>query len=312
MQHKQPLTPIAVMFIGILAVSSASIFIRFTQTEVSSIVIAAYRLTLAVLILMPFCIKQFIAEVVPATPGQKGLLLLSGAFLALHFYVWISSLEYTSVASSVVLVATSPLWVALFSPLILKEKSGKWTLIGLAVALTGSVIVGMSSLCMLKMGALSCGPISGLFQGKAFIGDLLALAGAFFSCGYLIVGRKVQQGISFKSYVFSVYGLAAILLVLLAAISGQRLFRFSGTAYLLLIALAVIPQLIGHSSFNWALKVLPATFVAIALLGEPIGTVILSMIFLKENPGILEVSGGVLILTGIVLASRLSKIKVTS
>lgn len=312
MQHKQPVTPIAVMLVGILAVSSASIFIRFAQTEVSSIVIAAYRLTLAVLILLPFCIKQFMAEVLPASRSQKGLLLLSGAFLAMHFYVWISSLEYTSVASSVVLVATSPLWVALFSPSILKEKSGKWTLIGLAVALTGSIIVGMSSLCSLTSGVWRCAPVSGLFQGKAFIGDLLALAGAFFSCGYLIVGRKVQQGISFKSYVFSVYAVAAILLVAIAAISGQQLFHFSGTTYLLLIALAVIPQLIGHSSFNWALKSLPATFVAIALLGEPIGTVILSMIFLKENPGVPEVSGGVLILAGILLASRLSSKTETS
>jgi drug/metabolite transporter (DMT)-like permease len=300
--------PVVILFIGILAVSSASLLIRFAQSEVPSLVIAAYRLSLAALLVAPFCFKVFRKEVLPASLKTKGLLLLSGTFLALHFAFWITSLEYTSVASSVVLVTTAPLWVALLSPVFLKEKLSKWTLVGLAVSLAGSVVVGLSSNCEFSDGGFVCENFGAGFNKRFFIGDLLALAGAFLSGGYLMVGRKVREHISLSSYIFSVYSSAAILLVLFALLSGQKLFGYSGKVYIWLIALALIPQVIGHSSFNWALKYLPAAYVAIALLGEPIGTVILTMIFLKESPMLLEVIGGVLILVGIFLASRNSMI----
>jgi drug/metabolite transporter (DMT)-like permease len=305
-QNKKPLSPFIVLFVGILAVSSASLFIRFAQREVPSLVIAAFRMTLASLVVLPFCIKQFVKEVVPASRKVKGLLILSGAFLALHFAFWITSLEYTSVTSSVVLVTTAPLWVALLSPLFLKEKLNKWILLGLAVSLTGSVIVGISSGCALHSGQISCHSLSFTFQGRSFIGDLMALAGAFLSGGYLMVGRKVRENVSLSSYIFSVYSVAALFLVLFVVVSGQKAFGYSNFAYIWLLALAIVPQVIGHSSFNWALKFLPAAYVAIALLGEPIGTVVLTMMFLSESPKLLEIIGGVFILGGIALASRVT------
>jgi drug/metabolite transporter (DMT)-like permease len=137
-----------------------------------------------------------------------------------------------------------------------------------------------------------------------FIGNILALLGAFLSAGYLIVGRSTRNSLSLISYTFIVYSVAAIVLIILVIITGQKFTGFSSRTYLYIIALAVIPQLIGHSSFNWALKYLSAAVVSIALLGEPIGTVILSFIFLKESPTILEIVGGVLILCGIIISSR--------
>jgi drug/metabolite transporter (DMT)-like permease len=269
-------------------------------------VIAAYRLALATLILAPFCVKGFIKEVLPATRRDKGLMVLAGVFLAFHFGTWITSLEYTRVASSVVLVATTPLWVAILSPLVLKERLNKWTAIGLAAAMVGTILVASSSTCRLDISGLECS--SGVLQRRDLIGDLLALAGALFACGYLLIGRKVQTGMSFRSYIFTVYGTAAIVLILLVLVSGEKFFGYSGVSYIWMLALAVVPQLIGHSSFNWALKSLPASFVAITLLGEPVGPVILSMILLKENPTILEITGGVFILAGILLASRMKNI----
>jgi drug/metabolite transporter (DMT)-like permease len=137
-----------------------------------------------------------------------------------------------------------------------------------------------------------------------FIGNLLALAGAFFSAGSLMVGRRVRNSLSLISYTFVVYTVAALVLISLVIITGQTVLGYSTNTYLWIITLAVIPQIIGHSSFNWALKYLSAAVVSIALLGEPIGTVILAFIFLKESPTIFEVVGGILILMGIFVSSR--------
>lgn len=297
--------PFVVILVGLLAVSSASVFIRFAQKDVPSLVIAAYRLNLATLLLIPFCIRGFIKEVIPASKKQKGALFLAGIFLAFHFATWITSLEYTRVASSVVLVATTPLWVAILSPILLKERLNRWMGVGLAIAMIGTSIVALSGTCTVSSTGFECSSMR--MQPRDLIGDGLALAGALFACGYLIIGRKVQQQISFGSYIFSVYGSAAIVLLLLVLVSNQKLTGYPAMDYLWMAALAVIPQLIGHSSFNWALKSLPAAFVAITLLGEPVGTVILSMMILKENPTVLEIYGGILILLGVLLASRLNK-----
>ncbi len=297
--------PFFVIIVGLLAVSSASVFIRFAQKDVPSLVIAAFRLTIATLLLIPFCLRGFIKEVIPASNKQKGALFLAGIFLAMHFATWITSLEYTRVASSVVLVATTPLWVAILSPLLLKERLNRWMGAGLAIAMIGTAIVAFSGTCTITSMGFECGRVQ--MQPRDLIGDGLALAGALFACGYMIIGRKIQKQISFGSYIFSVYGSAAIVLLLLVLISNQKMAGYPGISYLWMAALAVIPQLIGHSSFNWALKSLPAAFVAITLLGEPVGTVILSMTILKENPTVLEICGGILILLGVLLASRIGK-----
>lgn len=295
--------PFFIIFIGLMAVSSASVFIRFAQKDVPSLVIAAYRLTLATLILAPFCLKGFVREIIHSSWKQKAALILAGFFLALHFGTWITSLEYTRVASSVVLVATTPLWVAILSPFLLKERLNRWTAVGLIAALIGTIIVAISGNCQIAPTGLTCNQEG--FQARDLIGDGLALAGALFASGYMIIGRKIQQEISFPSYIFSVYGSAAIVLLALVLISRETLVGYRGISYLWMAALAVIPQLIGHSSFNWALKSLPAAYVAITLLGEPVGTVILSMLFLKEIPTVMEIAGGMFILLGILLASRL-------
>jgi len=296
-----------VLFIGILAVSSASIFIRFAQKEVSSLVIATYRLTLAVIILLPFCLGKFRREVLPLPWKTKGLLLLSGGFLACHFALWISSLAHTSVASSVVLVATTPIWVAILSPVFLKERISKWVVLGLAVAMIGSVLVGLSSGCAFWKVNISCSLLDSFTDRENLLGNLMALGGAFFSCGYMIVGRKVREGLSFQSYILCVYGTAAVLLILLALATRASMTGFSPINFVWLAALAVFPQIIGHSGFNWALKYLPASYVSIALLGEPLGSVLLAMAILQESPVPLEIFGGILILLGILIATRTQK-----
>lgn len=302
--HKISASPIVVLIIGILAVSTASIFIRFAQEEASSIVIAAYRMTLAGLMLAPFALPKAVHSFRGLTSKQRGLIVLAGIFLAVHFAAWITSLEYTTVASSVVLVTTTPLWVALLSPLVLKEKLRREIWVGLILAMAGGVLVGLQQACTVDVGQIQCQPLVDIAGGKALLGNALALLGAFMAAGYMLVGRQVRPVFSLISYTFWVYSIAAVVLLIFTVISGQPMTGFSSETYLWFGLLALIPQVIGHSSFNFALKFMPAAFVSLALLGEPVGTTILAVIFLHEVPGVLELAGGAMILFGIFLASR--------
>lgn len=297
-------SPFLVLGFGILAVSTASILIRIAQKDAPSIVIAAYRLTLAALILAPFALRRSLLELRGLESGRIRVLVLSGLFLAFHFAAWITSLEMTSIASSVVLVTTTPLWVAIFSPLILGERSRREVWIGLSLAIIGGSVVGLKDACQIETSGISCQGFQGMLGGRALLGNFLALFGAWMAAGYMIAGRRIRPHFSLLSYAFIVYGIAAVFLLIFVLISGQALFNYRPETMLWFLLLALIPQILGHSSFNWALRYLPAAFVSLALLGEPVGTTILAVILLRENPTLVEVAGGIMILAGIYLASR--------
>jgi len=293
--------PLMASLLGILFVSTASIFIRFAQNEASSIAIAAIRLTLASLVLVPITLIKFQEEWKGLT--KKALLkgFLSGTFLAFHFASWIKSLEFTSVASSVVIVTTTPLWVALLSPVILKEQIRKPVIIGLVISIIGGILVGLGNVCDFMDGKLVCTPL--LIGDKAMVGNLLALFGAWTAAGYLMMGRQLRKTLNTVSYTALVYGVAALLLSSVVVINREPIFSYSPETYIWLFALGLIPQLLGHTIFNWSLKYISATYVSLSLLGEPIGTIFLAMIFLRESPTLLESIGALIILAGIVVSS---------
>lgn len=296
--------PVVGLIVAILAVSTASLFIRISQQDAPSLVIAAMRLSIAALVLAPFAFIHHRAALWSLQPRQIGLIALAGTFLALHFAAWITSLEYTSVASSVVMVTTTPLWVALLSPVFLKERVSRNVLIGMVLALAGGTVVALSDSCTLS-GGLKCSGFDTFFQGEVFRGNFLALFGAWMAAGYLMVGRRVRESLSLVPYTFSVYGSAAVLLLVLVALGRLPLTGYAPQTYLLFLLLGMVPQLLGHSTLNWALKYLPTSTVSVALLGEPVGTIILAYFFLSETPSALELTGGALILAGIYLSSRL-------
>jgi drug/metabolite transporter (DMT)-like permease len=167
------------------------------------------------------------------------------------------------------------------------------------LTLVGGVVIGLSDACP----GGSCPPLAAFLNGGAFLGDLLALAGALAAAGYMLAGRGLRAKMSLGVYTFIVYGVAALLLLGAALLSREPLFGYPRQTYLWLVLLALIPQLIGHSSFNWALRFFSAAFVSITLLGEPIGSTILAYIFLDEVPSPLKTFGAILILVGIVIAS---------
>jgi drug/metabolite transporter (DMT)-like permease len=299
-----PMIPpkIAVIF-GIIAVSAASIFIRFAQEEAGSIVIAAHRLGIATLVLAPITSVRYRQELQSLSRGDLLLGLLSGVFLAIHFATWITSLEFTTVASSVVIVTTTPLWVALLSPLVLREPISLGVKIGLMIALVGTVVIGLSDICEIQEG-FNCPPAELFFSGRAVWGDFLSLLGAWGAAGYVMIGRKIRAKLPLIPYITLVYGVAALILSVLMFAGSDSVYGFSPSTYLWLVLLALVPQLLGHSTFNWALGYLSAAFVSISLLGEPIGSTILAYILLQETPTPLKIFGAVLILVGIILASQ--------
>jgi drug/metabolite transporter (DMT)-like permease len=293
--------PYLVLGVGLLAVSAASIFIRFAQgAGAHSLVIAAYRLALASLVLLPVVLLRHRAEVKALTVREWAAVGVSGVFLGLHFGTWITSLAYTTVANSVVFVSTAPLFVAVLAGLFLRERLGLTVWLGLALAVSGSGLVAVGDLCP----EAGCPPASEWLRGEAVFGDGLALAGALAMAGYLLIGRRARAGMSLLVYIGLTYGAAALTLLAGVALSGQPLLGLPSAALPWVMLLALVPQLIGHSSLNWALKYLPATFVAVTVLGEPVGSILLAFLLFDETPTPLKLLGGALILAGILLASR--------
>ena len=314
-QRARLLLPFSLL-IAILAVSTASIFIRFAQTGgAPSLVIAALRLTFATLLLAPLALTRHRAELQSLTRKQLTLGVISGLFLAVHFATWISSLEYTSVASSVVFVSTGPLWVALLSPMLLNEKLTRAAIVGLGLAILGGAVIGLSDACVIQNG-LQCPELGQILQERAMPsrtdvlvartvwGNFLALAGAWAVTGYLIIGRKLRAGMSLVPYIFLVYGMAAAALIVIMLAAGQSPFGYAPATYGWIFLLAAVPQLIGHSTYNWLLKRLSATLVAVTTLAEPIGSAFLAYIVLDEIPKASVAVGGLTILAGIYLVAR--------
>jgi drug/metabolite transporter (DMT)-like permease len=302
-QHEQtaPLPPIAILTGGVLSASTSSIFIRLAQVEVHSIVIASYRMAIATVILLPWALIRYREDLRNIRSLHWVMTLLAGLFLGLHFGTWISSLAFTSVASSVVLVQTTPIFVMLLSPLILGEKPSSRAVMGLFVALIGSLAIGISDSCSSPFEP-GCFAILARANSIALKGDLLALAGALSGALYLLIGRTVRKTMPLIPYITLLYGSAAISLWSVALTTRLPITGFSSKMYLWFLLLAIFPQLLAHSSYNWALKYLPATMVSLSLLGEPVSATILAYLFLGERLSTLRWIGAIIVLAGITLA----------
>ena len=296
------LLPLA-LGVAIVAVSTASILIRFAQRDSPSLTIAALRLVFAALVLIPIALIRYRDQVRALTRRELFLGAIAGLFLAVHFATWISSLEYTSVASSVVLVSTGPLWVALVSPFLLRERLTRTAVLGLGLAILGGVIIGGADACRWDAG-IRCVGLNQFVHGRGIWGNFLALMGAWAVSGYLVAGRRLRANVPLVPYILVAYSSAALCLLVAMLAFGQSPFGLKPAAYFWILLLAVIPQLIGHSTYNWALGFLPAALVAVATLGEPIGSAALAYIILHETPGLAVLCGGVLTLAGIYLAAR--------
>ena len=273
----------SVLTLGIVVISFGAIIIRLVSGA-SVFAISAWRLGVASLILLPISIHRGALTSI----SRRNLLFsaLSGFFLSLHFILWIASLDYTSVASSVVLVSTSPIFVGLGARLFIHEPPSRLLKIAIALAVGGAVVIGWGDM---RLG------------GTALQGDLMAVGGAIMAAGYLLSGRRVRQEVPLSGYALTTYGTATILLLIVCLAMRQPLVGFSLPDYVWLILLGLGPQLIGHTSLNWALEYLQASVVSIVTLGEPIGATILAYIIFGEALTLTKGVGGAIILIGIYL-----------
>jgi len=284
-----PATVILALVVGIIGISFASILVRLSAAP--AVILAFYRMILAAVILLPA------AAVTSGTQGFRlrdagAAMAISGLFLAGHFYTWNLSLKYTSVASSVVLVDMHPLFVLAADVFWFRENISRHHVAGVLLAVLGSIIVGAGDFAL---------------GGRALAGDALAVAGAVFVSVYLLIGRRVRQVVPALPYAVVVYGTAAAALAFASAIEGVPLWPYSTRDVLIFVGLAVIPTIFGHTIFNWALAVVPASLVSVTILGEPVGATILAMMLLHEWPSASQLAGGVMILAGLVTAMRQPK-----
>jgi drug/metabolite transporter (DMT)-like permease len=279
-----------VLGMGVFAVGWAAIFIRLADAPALST--AAYRLMFAAIPVAGYATLRHQTDLRGLHGGGRWLLLGSGAALALHFATWIGSLQLTSVASSVALVTTQPLWAALIAAAFLGERVTRGTVVAMVVATAGGALIGARDFAA---------------GGEALVGDALALIGAICAAIYFTIGRRMRVGLDLPAYIGVVYPAAAVLLLVMTIVARQPLTGFSGETWLMFLLLALVPQLVGHSSLNWAVRYLPAHVVTVALLGEPVLSTVLAIPILGERPGLIRVIGGAVTLFGVYLVLRESR-----
>jgi len=275
--------------IGIIAISFSSIFVRWSSADAA--VTAMYRLYLTNALMLPL-LWRYRREWLRLSTKQWGLLGASGVMLALHFLLWMASLSYTTVASSTVILTLEPVFVMIASFLLFGTKANRKMLLGMGIAMAGSVIIG-----------------SGDFRlsDDALIGDALSMLGAAAVAVHMMIGKQLRNGISAFVYNFTVFFMAASSLALYNVVLGNPFGGYSGQDWGAFLLLAIVPTLFGHYLFNWLLKYMPTTAVSMSVLGEPVIASVLAWLLLSEALGLYQAAAGLLILFGVWLFIRHGK-----
>ena len=270
--------------LAIFSFALSPILVRLTG-EVSGVAIAVWRTGLAAVLLAPFAWHRANEEMRGLSRRDQLLILLAGVFLGLHFIAWIESLFYTTVANASVLVTTSPIFLVLFGYLLLSERLSKGVTLAIAAAVAGSALM--------SFGDAAAGAAG---RPQALLGNALALLASLLASGYLLVGRVVRREVSWPAYVFPLYSVAALTTLTVALVRQEPLLGYEPTFYVLCLAMAVGPQLLGHGTFNYALAYLPAALVSLLALLEPVGASVMAYVLFSEVPSVAAVAGMVVVL----------------
>jgi drug/metabolite transporter (DMT)-like permease len=307
-EHRARASILPLLGLGLLSVSTAAVLVRLAGRAIpgeagldglsvdDSLAIAFWRISLASILLLPSWLSRERRDAVLALPSaQKIRLIVGGLLLGLHFALWLSSLAYTTVASSVLLVTTTPIWVGLLSPWVVGESPSRRTWLGIAIALLGALVVALQP--------------SQVEAANSLLGNALALGGALAASGYLMLGRRLRASLDFLAYTAATLAGAWLVLAVTVLAMGITAWGYSAAAWGLLVLLALVPQLLGHGSLTFVLRWIGAEVVAVVLLGEPIGAAILAWLVLGELPERSVLVGGPLLLVGlaIVLSGGISR-----
>ncbi|PID21005.1 EamA family transporter [Sporosarcina sp. P3] len=276
-----PYIPIA---LGVLTVGLSAIFVKMATADAG--IIAFYRMFFSAVIMLPLFFISYRNELQTLTARDWLYTASSGLFLAVHFILWFESLNYTSVASSTVLVTLQPIFALAGTALFFKEIITGKMLTAVFIALTGSFIISW-----------------GDFQvsGAALFGDLLALLACLFVTAYLLIGQNVRKRISLVTYTFLVYSVSSVALFFYVLITQEPFFGYPTADWGWFLALAILPNLLGHTLFNWAVKWVSTNVVSIAILFEPVLASIAAYFVLHEKITVLQLGGAIVVLTGVLL-----------
>jgi len=286
-KFRSNLVPVLVLAAGVMCISSGSIFVRLADAP--SLVKSAYRIGISALFFVPLALAFSRDELKRMTKRDFSLSAVAGFFLAIHFATWITSLDYTTVASSVILVNTIPIWIAVGNAV-------------LGIMRPSRVMCFCVSLSVLGAGIVGYGDIA--FDTRALFGDMLAILGAIAAAIYIMCGKEVRGKFGLITYVALCYGSAAVFVWIAVLVMGYPIIGYSPITWGAMAALAVMPQIIGHTSYNWALGYFSAGFIGIMLLGEPIGSSVLAYFLFGEVPTPVKFVGFALLMIAIALAAR--------
>ena len=283
--------PMIMIVVGVLGISLSSIFVKYSQAP--SAVTAAWRLLWTVLLLTPVVLGKMPVrrELLQAPKKLIWLSILSGLFLAIHFVLWFESLQHTSVASSTTIVCTEVVWVCLGFCLFLKGRLSGKAILSIGVTLFGSVLIALSD--------------SG--SGGGLYGDILALLAAIAVAVYTLIGRVVREKLSTTVYTYMVYTACAAVLVVTCVAQGSSLIGYGWSAIIVGLLLSVFSTILGHSIFSWCLKYFSPSFVSASKLCEPVVAAVFAAFLFGELPGWLQITGGILILGGVLWYSRIEQ-----
>lgn len=284
MKSKQLLNPYIIVGIGVLAVSTSAIFVKLTSAP--SGVTAFYRMFFTVLMMLPVFLFKYISEIKHISKRDWLLCTCAGIFLSFHFILWFESLNYTSVASSTVLVTLQPLFAFIGGFLFFKERYSIVAIISALIAIAGSFIIGWGDF---------------QYSGFALFGDLLALFACALITGYLMFGQAVRKRVSSVTYTFAVYGISSVVLFIYVLLVNEPFLDYSAKDWTCFIMLALIPNLFGHSLFNWSLKWVSTTVISMAILFEPVGASIMAYFILDEKLMPAQIFGGLIVIGGLLL-----------
>ena len=289
-------TPLIALFISIIGVSFAAVIIRTCTAE--PLIISFYRLLFTTLILIPFVIfvPKIRNQISQISKKEFFIMCIIGIILALHFTFWITSLEYTTVASSVILVTAHPILVAPLSYFLLKEHVSKVNVLGIGISLFGVFI-------------LLFGNFSLTFDNISLFGNMLAILGGIAAGLYILGGRFMRKTVSVVIYAVIVYTIATVVLLGFITISQTKLIVLTQQDFILILIMAIVSGIGGHTLYNWSLAHVRASLASVALLGEPIGSALLAYLlpWINEIPTEWTFIGGSIVLTGVYLTAKEKK-----
>lgn len=276
--------PYIPIVIGVISVSLSAIFVKLTSAEAG--VIAFYRMLFSIIIMSPLFLLKYTHELKMLNKRDWVFSFIAGVFLAFHFILWFESLNYTSVASSTVLVTLQPLFAFVGTYFFFKEPLSLKTILSGLIAIAGSVLISWGDFRV---------------SGSALYGDALALIACALITGYLLFGQDVRKRISLITYTFVVYSVSTVTLFFYVLLKGESFGPYPTEDWMWFILLAIIPNLLGHTLFNWSLKWVSTNVLSIAILFEPVGAAILAYYIFEEKLIATQIVGGLIVLAGIIL-----------